>query len=308
MRITNRAGLPAPLVRAVSDQREPRRNRISVTEMIQPPQLRALTVKHWDELEEDASDRIWLIFGTAVHAIIERGSHPLDDSLAEQTLELPVEGWTVTGTADLYHQDGTLSDYKTTSVYAFMDGVRAEWEAQLNCYAYLYRTHGFPVKRLEIVAILRDWQKSRLTQSDYPRTAVITVPVPLWAPEEQAAYVIRRVRAHQSAQRDGVWADCTDAERWVRPTVYAVKKVGQKRALAGGLHETRDDAEQFARSLVDIPRLWDRAYEVEERPGTAVRCMSYCPVAHLCPQWAREYQEVPVTLGPVRLMPVAVDG
>ncbi len=303
MRITNRAGLPEPLVRAVSDQRTPTRNRISVTEMISPPQLRALTVQHWDELEEDASDRIWLLLGSAVHYMLERGGHALDDSLQEETLTLPVEGWTVTGTADLYHQDGTLSDYKTTSVYAFMDGVRSEWETQLNCYAYLYRTHGFPVERLQIVAILRDWSKARLGQSDYPRTACVTLPVRLWAAEEQAAYVVTRVRAHQTAQRDGVWPSCTDEERWVRPTVYAVKKRGQKRAQPGGLHPTQEAAEAFMGTLGGTPT----AYEIEERPGTSVRCASYCAVSHLCPQWATEQVEVPVIMdGDITLVPVEV--
>jgi len=58
MRITNKYGLPEAIVNAVQ-QRKASDGRISVTSLIDSPQIRQLVLDHWDELEDDASDRLW---------------------------------------------------------------------------------------------------------------------------------------------------------------------------------------------------------------------------------------------------------
>ncbi|MDQ3802297.1 MAG: hypothetical protein M3416_00340 [Acidobacteriota bacterium] len=115
MRITNDLNLPAPLIAAVSKTRPPVAGRISVTELINPPQIRALTIKHWREITEDASERLWAAVGSLMHQLLE--SHAdLPRHQAERTLNTVVEGVTVTGTFDLFYEDGVLTDYKFVSV------------------------------------------------------------------------------------------------------------------------------------------------------------------------------------------------
>lgn len=126
MQITNLTGLPEPLVNAVSQTREPRRGQISVTELIKPPQMRALTLRHWAELSEDASERIWATMGQLMHKLLEEHGRESSTHLIEHTLSSEVAGLTVTGTFDLYRLDGVLTDYKFVSVWTTIDGVKSE--------------------------------------------------------------------------------------------------------------------------------------------------------------------------------------
>ena len=125
--ITNCANLPAPLVQAVT--RHPRERvpkRISVTELIMPPQIRALRLKHEEEITEDAQDMIWSLLGTLLHGVLEGHAKGLEDTITEEALEMKVGDWTVVGHYDLSElilEHELLSDWKLTSVWSMKDGV-----------------------------------------------------------------------------------------------------------------------------------------------------------------------------------------
>jgi hypothetical protein len=271
MRITNRNNLPAPLVAAVSQQRQPAPERISVTELIGPPQIRRLQLEHWEDISEDASDRIWATLGSLMHQLLE--GHAGEGHRVEETLSTLVGSTIVTGTFDLYHESGTLTDYKFVSVWTTSDGIKPEWEQQLNLYAELLRRSGREVRSLQIVALYRDWSKTRSFEHGYPPAQVAIFDVPLWTPEACAQFLAGRVSVHTAAEV----AECTPEERWERPTKYAVMKHGQKRALK--LYDRSQDAEHHAGAGAGL--------YVETRPGMSVRCESYCRVAAFCPQFAR---------------------
>jgi hypothetical protein len=115
MKYTNEQNLPASMVSAIiNDTYSMGKADISVTSLIQPPKIRVLTSRHKEEIVEDVADRVWALLGTNTHAIIERINHP--DSLQEERLKMKVDGWTISGQADLY-EDKTVTDYKTTSVW-----------------------------------------------------------------------------------------------------------------------------------------------------------------------------------------------
>lgn len=274
MRITNRNNLPAPLVSAVSNQRRPRADAISVTELIGPPQIRQLQLEHWDELEEDASDRMWATMGTLMHKLLE--GHAGDGHLSERTLSTWVEeDYIVTGTFDLLRdEDGTLFDYKFVSVWTTMDGIKPEWEQQLNCYAELLRREGVAVSALRVVAIYRDWTKSKSFEHGYPGSQVAVFEVPLWTCETASQFLAERVRLHVAAE-EGKAVACTPEERWARPTRYALMRRGRTKAI-----KLYDDPEA-ARVEACMPDLY-----VQERPGASVRCESYCRVSAFCSQFA----------------------
>lgn len=212
MRITNNLGLPAPLVKAVT--RPPRPsvpNRIGVTELTQPPQLRALVKCYENELSEDASDRLWALLGTLLHDVLLAHAEGLENTIAEQKLEVEIDGWTVVGKYDLSEiivEGELLTDWKLTSIYSLKldEPVKPEWEAQINCYAYLLREHGRTVSRAQIVAIGRDWNKSRASrESSYPQKAITVKPVTLWPHETTLEYIKRRVALHREAE-NGTWS------------------------------------------------------------------------------------------------------
>jgi hypothetical protein len=81
----------------------------SVTELLGPPRKAVLEEQHADELEEDASDRIWSLFGQSLHSVLERAN---ETGVAERRLSVDCEGWKVSGGMDLVCKDDILSDYK----------------------------------------------------------------------------------------------------------------------------------------------------------------------------------------------------
>lgn len=281
MHITNDANLPAAIVNAVrNDPYNAGACDISVTKLIGPPQIRVLEREHAQDLTEDASDRIWSLIGQIGHGILER-ANVLPD-LAERRLFADIAGWRLSGQFDrlTIEDDGTLSDYKFTSVWAVADGPKPEWIAQLNILRWLAAENGYPeIRRLLLIAILRDWSKAKARQGgDFPPHQVKVLPVPLWTLDETRAYIIERVQLHKLADECAANADplppCTDAERWAKPTIYAVRKPGRKSAVK--LHGTEDAA--LAHSA-EVPSGY-----VEHRPGESIRCADYCAVAGVCAQ------------------------
>ncbi|HEU4509047.1 MAG TPA: hypothetical protein VFR78_12450 [Pyrinomonadaceae bacterium] len=291
MKITNKYNLPAPLVKAVTATRhesDDDPNSIRVSGVIQPVQLRALMKRHDDEIEEDAADRIFSLMGTLLHDILEKNAKDFDHCTTEEALTTEVLGWKITGHYDLseFTLDGELlTDWKLTSVYAMKDkNLKPEWDAQVNIYAELQRLTGKTVSRAQIVAIGRDWSKSKASrEADYPQRQVIIKPVTLWPSDKVNDYLRERVAMHQRADREGVWPECTEEERWARPAKWAIMKKGNKKATK----LCYDDAEAQRWLDNNIADSHLHLYSVEHRPGESVRCESYCPVSEFCPQWAK---------------------
>jgi len=284
MQITNRANLPDAIVRAVTNDPYPygRTGDISVTRLIDAPQIRLLTRAHWDELEEDACERIWALLGQAVHTILERAE---TQALTEERLFAEIEGWQVSGQFDrlaYFPTQGHLQDYKVTSAWSVIEGPKPEWVRQLNALRYLATKHGYPVSRLQVVAILRDWSRGKaLAGGHYPPAQVAALEIPVWPMHQTDAYLRERVHLHQLAEyqeeRGGPVPECTPEERWERPPTFAVRKAGRKTAVRVFANET--EARTLAAAL-------SGGY-VETRPGESIRCADYCAVRAFCPQRAR---------------------
>lgn len=279
--LTNHHGIDPAIVRAIENDPYEHGGDVSVSGLLLPPQMAALRHQHRDELTEDASERLWALLGQAMHVVLERGAH--DNELSEERLNAEVAGWTVAGKPDLWREagGGELVDYKVTSVYSFLLGDKPEWEMQLNLYAALYRRHGFPVTKLTIAAILRDWVKTRtLTDGDYPRIPFQSVAVRVWPAEEAERVLEERVALHQAA-RVGEYGPCTDAERWYRGDRWAVMKRGRKSAVR--VLDTEAAAQAVLESQQRTAKPGDSFY-MEQRPGANTRCESYCIVAQWCGQ------------------------
>lgn len=289
MKLTNKHNLPATFVNILSrDKYSKGRSHISATELISPPRLVQLRKKHWDLLEEDVSDRIWAIFGTAIHAVLEHGKE--DNHVIEQRLHCELDGWQISGAIDLQriYDDGiVVADYKTTGVWAVMND-KKDWEQQLNIYAWLVeKVKKVPVLSLEIVAIIRDWnRRDAQNKEGYPETPVKVIDIPLWSFEDRENFIKERIRLHSDAsfasETGTDLPSCTPDEMWEKSTYWAVRKIGNKRATA--VCNTEEDAKNMVEEL-------GKGYEVEVRPGERTRCMNFCQVRDHCEQW-KSYQSL----------------
>jgi len=269
----NRLGLPQPLASAVIRDTYQKTGDISVTALIMPPRKRILEKRHDEEISVDVSDQLWMLLGSSVHAILERAD--TSEHLAEERMTVCVGDAMLSGQPDLLDNDGLLSDYKVTSVYSFLLGEKDDWIQQLNCYAWLYRQNGFDVKRLQIVALLRDWMASRAeTDPGYPQSGVIVKEIPLWSANEQERYVYERVALHMDSEalKDDELEVCSATERWQKADSWAVKKKGNKRATKVFNNEV--EAQHFADG--------DAQLEVIHRPGQSLRCLRYCSAQPFC--------------------------
>ena len=267
--ITNVHGLPQSIVAAVTADPYVGGGDISVTKLIDAPQIRTLMAQHKDKITTEVSERIWSLLGQAVHTILERAALRQEGMVAEDRLYAEVAGWQLSGQFDVMQMDtGVLSDYKVTTVYKLqnIDG----WTQQLNVLRWLAHKNGIAVTSLEIIAILRDWKKGEAERKpdSYPQTPIVRVEIPLWSLEDAEEYILDRVQLHQYAQQGGR-VDCTDEERWYTGTQFALMKEGGKRAV-----------KLFDERPTEIPE----GHHVEERPGEYRRCASYCEVRHFCRQ------------------------
>ena len=281
MKITNKHNLPQTIVNALHKPTYTKGGaHMSATEMLSPPRMVQLRAKHMDEIEMDASDMVWSLFGTAVHGVLEHGKD--DNHIVEQRLHTEIDGWTISGAIDLQviEEDSiAIADYKTTGVWAVMNE-KVEWEQQLNIYAWLVeRVKKTPVTKLEIIAIIRDWKRwESEVKRDYPDAPIKTIPIELWPYEKREAFIQERIHLHAdamfSAQTGGSLPPCTESEMWAKPAVWAVKKAGAARAKS--LHYTEAEAIKAAGEDLTI----------EFRPGERTRCQNYCQVRDFCSQWA----------------------
>lgn len=276
MRLTNKMSLPDAIVEAVRNDGYSRGGAdLSITQLISPPQKVALEREYADQLVEDCSDRIWSLMGQSIHGILERANRK---GVAERRLYATVEGWKISGGMDLYDEGGILVDYKVTSAWSAKGGVKDEWLAQLNSYAFILRQNGHEVRGLRVIAILRDWSKLESSRSlDYPQCQVVSLPVEMWPAERAAEYVRTRVILHQQARLS--LPSCTREERWEKAPVFALMKHGRRTAVK--LYESLADAEMHAKS--DPANLY-----VQTRPGEPTRCRFYCSVAKFCGQYQAE--------------------
>ena len=286
MKLTNKYNLPQTFVNVLNRPTYTKgKAHLSATELINSPRIVQLKKIHWDNLEEDVADKVWAIFGTAIHAVLELGKD--DHHIIEQRLHANVDGWDISGAIDLQRveEDGIIvADYKTTGAWAVMNE-KSDWEQQLNIYAWLVeKVKKVPVKKVEIIAIVRDWsRRDAQTKEGYPEAPIKVIDVPLWSFEKRENFIKERIHLHSNALFATETGDdlpqCSPSEMWEKQTTYAVRKVGNKRATA--VFDTEGKAEAKIEEL-------GKGYEIEVRQGERTRCANFCQVKDFCEQW-KEY-------------------
>jgi hypothetical protein len=280
MKLTNKHNLPQTFVNVIKRPTYSKgKANLSITELIDSPRVTNLRHKHWDDIEVDASEMVWSLFGSAVHGILEHGKD--SNHIVEERLHIIYDGWHLSGAIDLQEvdEDGIhIKDYKVTGAWSVRNEKQA-WHDQLNSYAWLVRkAKQKKVKSLQIVAIIRDWSaREARIKDDYPQAPIVVIDIPVWDDDKQETFVSQRLHVHAEAYFEsdsgGNLPDCTPEDMWEKQEKFAVMKEGGKRAKS--VHDTRADAESV------LPA---KGYFIEHRPGERTRCKSFCQVADFCDQ------------------------
>ena len=195
--------------------------------------------------------------------------------------------WKLSGAIDAQEvtPDGVIiSDFKVTSVWSVVYD-KSSWHKQLNVYAYLVRkSKGQTVKKVQIVALLRDWVRRKAEEGgDYPSAPIVIIDIPLWSNEEQDSYVESQMKAHIEAANTENLIHCTSEEMWEKATVYAVMKKGRKSAVR--LFPSEAEAEER------VAKEGSNHY-VEIRRGEKTRCtQDWCGVSQWCDQYQAESKQ-----------------
>lgn len=281
MKITNVNNLPQSLVNATSVEEHNKPGCISATTLLKGVKQVVLEHRHWDELEDDVSNRCWSLFGTAVHKLLEE-SNP--NAFTEERFEFDVGGKTVTGQVDLYDmEEKCITDYKTASVWKIVFKSFDDWKRQGLIYAWLLKHEGLEVKRCRFLAMLRDWSAGEAKKKpEYPQSQIYeyTFDVTKADLQEIGMYITKKVEEIVNAEKlsDDDIPPCSAEERWAKPTTYAVMKEGRKTALK--VCDTQEDAEDYKNKA-------GAGCYVEVREGSSPRCENYC----LCCKHCNFYKE-----------------
>lgn len=292
MKLTNKFGLPETIVNVIHRPTYTKgKANISVTELLNSPRIVQLKRKYWDEIETDASEMVWALFGSAVHNILEHGKDA--HHVVEERIFTEFDGWKLSGAIDLQEveDDGIIiSDYKVTGAWSVMNE-KQDWHNQLNIYAWLVeRVKQKPIKKLQIIAIVRDWAARDVVKEGYPSSPIATIEIPLWSMEQREAYIKDRIHLHSEAyfdsETEGEMSECTPEEMWEKQTTYAVKKIDGVRAKS--VHKALEDAQQALSQL--------KGYAIEVRQGERTRCDKYCQVNSFCTQYQKYLKDQDVGL------------
>ena len=254
---------------------------ISVTRLIDSPQINQLRFDHADELIEDVKDRVWSLWGSAVHNVVEIANSNNSDVLTEKRFYHDYDGKVVTGQVDVYDvSEKTLYDVKTVSAWNLVGDTKKSWIHQLNVLADLMIENDWSVKRLAIVAICRDWSAKQAREIDnYPNSSIAVIEIPLWSINERHSYIKQQLNRHFKEKHY-----CTPEERRQSEDKWAVMKEGRKNALK--LFDSDEEAMSYIEDLIDPTKSF-----VQYRKGSPKRCWTYCNVQKFCPQLRAERQE-----------------
>ena len=286
MKITNKQGLPAPLVALLArDFYTKGASQYSVTELMSPPKIRRMREQYDEEMEVDATKLIASQLGTFMHARLEKKS--VDGYTNEERIFHSIDGITISGAVDLqeHTEEGiVIIDYKFVKAWSVMKS-KDDWVTQLNIYKWLIET----VKKqkvcgLKICAIIKDYS-AHSTQENYPEAEAVMIDIPMWDSVTTETYVRQRLDMHRFAKQAQEFGEelqpCTDDERWMSETIYAVKREGRKTAIR--VFKTIEEATELAEK--------EKGY-VEERKGEPKRCTGdFCGVSKWCKQYQGELNE-----------------
>ena len=279
MIITNKLNMPDAFVKAIQNSRHNADGCLSATTLFKGTKEIILTDRHFDEIEIDASEQVWAVFGTAVHSVLE---HQEDEAFKEESFSVDVLDYKVTGKVDRYDMaHETIEDWKTASVWKVILHDFDDWKRQGLIYTWLLRQSGLNVRHIRFIALLKDHSKSEARKkADYPQSPVYVYEFDptedeLTSVEAEIKQKVFEVSSNAEKKDDEI-PECSPYERWASPCKWAVMKEGRKTAVKVC------DSEEEAQKFIDELEKDKDKHTVEYRPGIDKKCYDYCPCASFC--------------------------
>jgi hypothetical protein len=114
LKVTNKHNVPETLVAlATRDYYSKGKADYSVTEIISPPRIQRLRRQYNEQMEQDVSDMLWQLLGSALHVVAERGV--ADGHITEERLITEIDGVKLSGQSTFRKLSRTASSSPTTS-------------------------------------------------------------------------------------------------------------------------------------------------------------------------------------------------
>ncbi len=284
MKITNNLGLPTAFVKMAQDDYEYKDKQYSVTTLLKGIRETILLRRYHDVIEQDVSDMIWLLFGTAVHNILEHqgeGEH----EIKEERLTIDIGDYVLSGKFDEYNfKDKNVIDYKTCSVWKIIYGDFSDWKQQLLIYAYMLQTLGFPIEKGEVVALMKDHSKSKAKyDKNYPQFPVKRIPFDFTEKDFAEIEAWIKAKFEEVARAENMADDelplCSLEERYNSGDKFAVMKKNRKRAMR--VLDSLKEAEEWMKGK--------GGDFIETRPGEDKKCLDYCSCNQYCNYYKEKY-------------------
>ena len=298
MIITNKLNLPQPFVDAVQSDYKPTPHQYSATTILNPTRQIILQRRYNEKITQDVADMIWMLFGTALHSVLENSKEEetqFKEEYLKQDLGIldeSLKGFYLSGKADLLDVlRKRMTDYKTTSVFKIQKKDYEDWRKQLLIYSWLFIKIGFEVDNAEIVALLKDWSSTKAkVDKSYPQLQVQKVPFKFNKKDfdEIEQFIINKFKELKQYEevKDEDLPMCSMEERWNDGNKYAVKKKNNKRA--DRVYDTREEAVNHINNIKEELR---KNFVIEERLGEDKRCLEYCSCCKFCPYYKEKYEE-----------------
>ena len=296
MKITNKMDLPKQLVELVNSDYKPTPHQYSCTTILKPTRQIILERRYGEQIEQDVSDMCWMIFGIAVHSVIENSQEDLGQ-FKEEKLKVDLgkyweelKGYYLSGRSDMIDLiNKMIVDWKTCSAWKVIFKDFEDWRKEMLIYAWAVKDMGFDIDKAEAIAFIKDHNKTKAkTDSQYPQ-------LPIWVEKfkftnkqfkEIKEFVYNKFMELKKYENtpDEELPMCTDEERWKEPTQYAVKKKANKKASK--IHDTMEEAQKH---LDNLEKDYPGMYEIVVREGTDKRCLEYCSCCKFCPYYKENY-------------------
>lgn len=200
----------------------------------------------------------------------------------EQRTEKEIIDMIVSGKFDLV-LDGTLNDYKSTSVWGYIfDSSADKYTKQGSIYKWL-NPDKITSDYININYIFTDWSavKARQDPQGYPQLRVMTKKYPLWTIEQTENWIIDKLESYKALANvpQDQLPQCTDEELWTSETVYKYYKNPESLKRSTKNFTNHDDALIRKANDGDVGTIITVEGEV--------KACRYCPVVGICDQAER---------------------
>ena len=206
---------------------------------------------------------------------VKHGETPV---YVEQRAEKEIIDFIISGKYDLV-LDGTLNDYKSTSVWTYIFDSNADsYVKQGSIYKWL-SPDKITSDYVNINYIFTDWSAAKAREKkDYPQQRVLTKQYPLWSVEETENWIMNKIEAYKAladTPQEGL-PECTKEELWASDTTYKYYKNPNKLDRSTKNFNTMDEALIRKSDDGDVGKIVTVQGEV--------KACRYCSVVGVCIQ------------------------